>query len=164
MTEAANIYAFNLKDIDGQDFPMARFAGRPLVIANTASECGFTPQYAGLQQLWRDRQNDGLIVIGVPSNDFGGQEPGDHATIATFCRGGYGTDFPLTQKLRVTGPEAHPLFKWLTEKAGFLGQPRWNFYKYLIDREGQLADWFTSPTTPGSKRFRRAVDRIVARS
>ncbi len=160
MTETT-LHAFTLKDIDGRDFPLAQFAGRPVVVVNTASACGFTPQYAGLQQLWHDRQNDGLVVIGVPSNDFGGQEPGDHVNISAFCKGNFGVDFPMTEKLKVTGADAHPLFKWLAAEAGFFGRPRWNFYKYLIGRDGLLKDWFSSPTAPGARRFRRAVDRII---
>ena len=157
-----SLSAFTLKDINGRDFPLAQFAGRPVVIANTASACGFTPQYAGLQQLWHDRRHDGLVVIGVPSNDFGGQEPGDHAAISTFCERNFGVDFPLTEKVHVTGDAANPLFKWLGAEAGFLGRPRWNFYKYLIGRDGLMKDWFASPTAPGAGRFPRAIDLLIA--
>src|SRR5689334_19005266 len=96
---------FTLKDIEGRDFPLAQFAGRPVVIVNTASACGFTPQYAGLQQLWRERREKGLVVLGVPSNDFGGQEPGDHAAISRFCRSNFGIDFPMAEKLKVKGAD-----------------------------------------------------------
>jgi glutathione peroxidase len=97
-------------------------------------------------------------VLGVPSNDFGNQEPGDAREIATFCQLRYGVDFPMTEKVRVIGSEAHPLFRWLAGKAGFLGRPHWNFYKYLIDADGRFVDWFSSATKPQSPRLARAID------
>jgi glutathione peroxidase len=155
-------YEFDFTSLDGQPLPLKQFAGRPLVIVNTASRCGFTPQYAGLEALWTAHRDRGLVIIGAPSNDFGAQEPGNHDAIAAFCRTSYGVDFPLTAKVRVRGRAAHPLFRWLADQGGFLARPRWNFYKYLIGRDGQLKDWFGSVTAPTSARFARAVDRLMA--
>ena len=155
-------YDFSFIALDGAPLPLSRFAGRPLVIVNTASHCGFTPQYKGLQALWRERRDAGLVVLGVPSNDFGAQEPGTSAEIQAFCDLTFGVDFPLTQKAHVTGPNAHPLFQWLHVEGGVLSKPRWNFYKYLIGRDGNLVDWFGSLTKPTSGRFVCAVNKTLA--
>jgi glutathione peroxidase len=154
-------HAFSFKSLEGKPLNLSEFAGKPMVIVNTASKCGFTPQYQGLEILWRAKRDKGLVVLGVPSNDFGKQEPGTAAEIKNFCEVRYGVDFPLTEKVPVTGPEAHPLFKWIAAKRGFLARPHWNFYKYLIDRDGKLVDWFSSITAPGSARFTQAVDRLL---
>jgi glutathione peroxidase len=154
-------HAFTFNTLRGAPLPLAEFAGRPIVIVNTASKCGFTPQYAGLVALSKAHKSDGLVVLGVPSNDFGGQEPGGADEIQSFCDIRYGVDFPLTEKVHVTGPQAHPLFRWIAAKGGFLAKPHWNFYKYLIGRDGALIDWFSSVTAPDSKRFQRAVDQLI---
>jgi glutathione peroxidase len=154
-------YDFRFDALQGGDLPLSRFAGRPMLIVNTASRCGFTPQYAGLQRLWAKQSSSGLMLIGVPCNDFGAQEPGSAAEIGAFCTARFGVDFPLTAKVHVRGTERHPLFAWLAEQGGFLSLPRWNFYKYLIDREGRLAGWFTCLTSPDAPRFRRAVQRLL---
>jgi len=153
-------YDFRFDKLDGGALPLSQFKGQPLVIVNTASQCGFTPQYAQLQTLWRENRDKGLVVLGVPCNDFGAQEPGDAATIAAFCAGTYGVDFPLTAKVHVRGPHAHPLFEWLGREGGFLSRPRWNFYKYLIGRNGELLAWFSSLTSPSAGRFQSAVDTV----
>lgn len=155
-------FDFQFDSLTGGTLPLRNFAGRPIVVVNTASKCGFTPQYAGLEALWRRHRGDGLVVLGVPSNDFANQEPGGNAEIATFCEVNYGVDFPLTAKVHVRGPDAHPLFQWLASEGGALSKPRWNFYKYLIGRDGRLRTWFSSVTPPGSRRFTNAVARMVA--
>ena len=155
-------HAFTFKSLEGKPMPLSQYAGKPMVIVNTASKCGFTPQYKGLEALWQANRDKGLVVLGVPSNDFGGQEPGTHDEIKSFCEVRYGVDFPLTEKVPVTGADAHPLFKWIAEKGGFLGRPHWNFYKYLITRDGNLAAWFASSTRPDSRRFETAVSRLIA--
>jgi glutathione peroxidase len=155
-------YDFEFERIGGGPLALSQFAGRPMVIVNTASKCGFTPQYRALQDLWRARKDEGLVVLGVPCNDFGGQEPGDAAAIATFCERNYGVDFPLTAKVHVRGDQRHPLFAWLAAEGGGLSCPRWNFYKYLIGRDGRLSNWFGSLTSPRARRFDRAVGRILA--
>ena len=154
-------FAFNFESLEGKPMPLSEFAGRPMVVVNTASKCGFTPQYAGLEALWRANRDRGLVVLGVPSNDFGGQEPGTATEIGAFCERRFGVDFPLTEKVHVIGKEAHPLFRWIADKGGFVARPHWNFYKYLIGRDGRLVDWFSSVTAPGSKRFGDAVERLL---
>ncbi|HTH98780.1 MAG TPA: glutathione peroxidase [Stellaceae bacterium] len=161
MSAPSRLQDFSLHTLDGKPLDLNAFAGKPVVIVNTASACGFTPQYAGLQALWQANRDAGLIVLGVPSNDFGGQEPGSATEIRLFCDRNFGVDFPLTEKLVVKGPQAHPLFRWLSGQAGFWGRPRWNFYKYLIGRDGRLEDWFSSKTAPGGAKFQSAVQRLL---
>jgi glutathione peroxidase len=154
-------HAFSFKSLEGKPMPLSQYAGKPLVIVNTASKCGFTPQYKGLEALWQAKRDIGLVVLGVPSNDFGGQEPGTHSEIQSFCELRFGVDFPLTEKVHVTGAEAHPLFQWIGAKGGFLAKPHWNFYKYLIGPDGRFVDWFSSITAPGSGRFTKAVEKLM---
>ena len=154
-------YDFEFSTLKGERFALGQFAGRPLLVVNTASQCGFTPQYAGLTEVWKQHKDDGLVVIGVPSNDFGQQEPGNADDIGSFCEINYGVDFPMMEKVHVKGPDAHPLFQWLAAEGGFFSRPRWNFYKYLIGRDGKLSDWFGSPTKPGSAKFGRAVNKAI---
>ena len=153
-------HGFTFDGIDGKPLPLSAWAGKVVLVVNTASFCGFTPQYKALQALWEQYEPRGLIMLGVPSNDFGGQEPGDSATITAFCTANYGVDFPMTAKVHVRGSEAHPLFQWLAHEGGFLSRPRWNFYKYLIGRDGALRDWFASITSPAGQRFKRSVEQL----
>ncbi|MGI4954755.1 MAG: glutathione peroxidase [Janthinobacterium lividum] len=152
---------FTLESLRGTPLPLAAYAGKPLLIVNTASLCGFTGQYAGLQELWTEYRERGLTVLAVPSNDFGKQEPGDADSIGAVCDARFRITFPVAAKAVVSGSAAIPLFHWLGQSAGPLGRPRWNFYKYLIGRDGQLADWFGSVTTPGATRLRRAIERCL---
>jgi glutathione peroxidase len=156
-------FDFVVDRLTGGTLPLKEFAGRPMVIVNTASKCGFTPQYAALETLWNENRGSGLVVLGVPSNDFGGQEPGSAADIASFCTVNYGVDFPMAAKVPVKGSDAHPLFRWLADEGGFLARPRWNFYKYLIGRDGKLETWFSSITSPSTARFKGAIANLVAR-
>ena len=141
-------FAFRFAGLKGGDIQLAEYAGKPILIVNTASQCGYTPQYAGLQQLWTRYRSRGLLIVGVPSNDFGGQEPGGPAEIAQFCASRYGVDFPLTAKQSVIGPNAHPFFQWVVSSVGEAGRPRWNFQKYLITPDGRLAEIWPSPVQP----------------
>jgi len=159
-----SVFDFTLQNLKGGDLKLKSFAGKPLLIVNTASKCGFTPQYAGLEEIWKQHKKSGLVVIGVPSNDFGNQEPGSEKDIAEFCQVNYGVDFPMAAKEHVSGSRAHPLFKFLGREGGFMSAPRWNFYKYLVGRDGHLKDWYSSFTSPTSLRFKRAVEKIVAKA
>lgn len=139
--------------------PLSQFKGKVLLIVNTASECGFTPQYEKLQLLYDIYQSKGLVVLGVPSNDFSHQEPGSADAIWTFCQKNYGVTFPMTAKEQVIGKNTHAFYKWAHKVLGLGTAPKWNFHKYLIDRNGQLVDYF-HPTTPPDSLY--VVNRIKA--
>jgi len=149
VTAPASVYDFKLKNIDGADFSLDQYHGKKLLIVNTASKCGFTPQYKELQQL-ADLYKDKVVVIGFPANNFGQQEPGTATEIKTFCSKNYGVTFPLSEKVSVKGDDIAPLFKYLTETPNhdFTGEIKWNFEKFLIDENGKLIHRFRSQTTP----------------
>ncbi|WOF44963.1 glutathione peroxidase [Sphingopyxis indica] len=157
-----DIYSFTVKAADGGEVPLTQYRGQVLLIVNTASKCGFTPQYEGLEALHRDLQARGLIVLGFPCNQFGGQEPGDAAEIANFCKLNYDVEFPLFAKIEVNGPKASPLYEWLkTQAPGVLGSKsiKWNFTKFLIDREGRVVGRFAPTTKPEA--LRGEIERLL---
>ena len=156
-------YAFSFPALSGPDIRLADYAGRPLLVVNTASLCGFTPQYAGLQELWTEFRDRGLMIIGVPSNYFGGQEPGGATEIAATAQHQYGVTFPIAAKAVVKGPNAHPFYKWAAE-ARPKDVPRWNFHKYLVGRDGYLAEAFAETVEPTDTRVKTAVGRALAES
>ena len=161
-TQASNLHDFTLTGIDGKPLSLSRYAGKVVLLVNTASECGYTGQYEGLEALWDTYRDKGLVILGVPSNDFGGQEPGKAEEIATFCKLNYGVTFPLADKTVVKGDKADPLYVWAGEKAGMLGRPKWNFHKYLFGRDGQFIDWFSTPTEPMSSKITTAIEKALA--
>ncbi len=152
-------YDFDFAGIDGKPLKLADWRGKAILVVNTASFCGYTKQYAGLQKLWADNEKKGLIVLGVPSNDFGEQEPKGDGEIKTFCQGAFGVTFPLAAKQVVTGEGAHPFYKWVTAASG---APRWNFHKYLIGRDGSLKMAFASSVAPQSRELQAAIDAALA--
>ncbi len=154
-------HEFAFTSIDGTPLPLSGFAGKVVLVVNTASRCGFTPQYSGLQALWNRYREHGLVVLGVPSNDFGGQEPSSETEIKSFCEINFGIDFPMTEKTRVSGSSAHPFYVWAGNELGFMAKPRWNFHKYLVAPDGRLVDWFSSFTGPSAGRLVAAVERIL---
>jgi glutathione peroxidase len=154
-------YAFSFPALAGGDIRLADFASRPLLVVNTASLCGFTPQYAGLQELWTRFHDRGLVIIGVPSNDFGGQEPGGSSEIAETAQHQYGVTFPIAAKAAVKGPNAHPFYKWAAD-ARPRDIPRWNFHKYLIGRDGYIAEVFPETVEPSDTRVKTAIARALA--
>ena len=154
-------YAFAFKGLDGQDIRLSAFAGHPILLVNTASLCGFTPQYAGLQALWTRFRGKGLMVLGVPSNDFGGQEPGGKSAILQTAQGDYHVTFPLTEKAAVKGKDAHPFYRWAAQERP-LEAPRWNFHKYLIGRDGRLKAGFASAVDPSDPRLIAAIEQELA--
>jgi glutathione peroxidase len=156
-------YAFSFPALAGGDIRLADYAGHPVMVVNTASLCGFTPQYAGLQQLWSEFHDLGLMIVGVPSNDFGGQEPGGATEIAETAQHQYGVTFPMAAKAVVKGPDAHPFYRWAAT-ARPKDVPRWNFHKYLIGRDGYLADVFPESVDPLDTRVKTAVARALADS
>ena len=146
-------YDFTARDIDGVEQPLAAYRGKPLLVVNVASKCGFTPQYAGLQALYARFHEQGLEVLGFPCDQFGHQEPGDESEIKSFCSTRYEVTFPMFAKIDVNGANAHPLYQWLkSEKAGILGTEaiKWNFTKFLVDRQGRVASRFAPTATPSS--------------
>jgi glutathione peroxidase len=156
-------YAFSFPALSGDDIRLAAFTGKPLMIVNTASLCGYTPQYAGLQELWNEFRGRGLTIIGVPSNDFGGQEPGGVTEITETAHHQYGVTFPIAAKAVVVGPKAHPFYKWAAE-ARPKEVPRWNFHKYLIGRDGYIAEAFPSAVEPTDTRTKTAIAKALADS
>ncbi len=160
---AATAHDFAFTSIDGEPLPLSRFRGRAVLVVNTASFCGFTPQYTALQGLWERYRDRGLVVLGVPSNDFGGQEPGSEAEIKAFCRVNFAIDFPLTGKTVVRGDGAHPFYRWAAAELGMLAKPRWNFHKYLIGPDGRLEAWFSTITAPDAAKVVRAIEAVLPR-
>jgi glutathione peroxidase len=158
---AMSAHQFSFPGRDGGEVKLADYAGKAVLVVNVASECGYTPQYAGLQSLWRGRKADGLVVLGVPSNDFGAQEPGSEAEIKAFCEASYGADFPMTSKQAVIGGKAHPFYRWIVDEAGEAAAPRWNFHKYLIGPDGGLAGVWPSSVEPESAEIADAVDEAL---
>jgi glutathione peroxidase len=154
-------YAFMFKGLDGTEILLSSYAGHPILVVNTASLCGYTPQYTGLQELWTRYRERGLIVLGVPSNDFGGQEPGGASEIGKTAHDEYHVTFPLAEKVAVKGPNAHPFYKWAAAERP-LEAPRWNFHKYLVGRNGQLKAAFTSAVEPTDPRVIAAIETELA--
>jgi glutathione peroxidase len=155
-------FAFSFAGLEGGDIKLADHAGRPILVVNTASLCGYTPQYAGLQQLWARYHERGLMIVGVPSNDFGGQEPGGADDIVKTAQGEYGVGFPLAAKAQVKGPSPHPFYKWAAAERP-LETPRWNFHKYLIGRDGHIAAVFSTDIEPMDARVINAIVKELPR-
>ena len=152
---AKTVHDFQSVSIRGEPADFASQRGKVLLIVNTASQCGFTPQFAGLEQLWQDYQDDGLVVVGFPCNQFGGQDPGENGTIESFCQVNYGVTFPMMAKVDVNGAKAHPLWKWLKESApGLLGTKavKWNFTKFLVGKDGRVIKRFAPNDDPNALR------------
>ncbi len=159
----ASIYDFEALSIDGKPAHLSTQRGKVLLIVNTASQCGFTPQFAGLEKLWQDFRDRGLVVVGFPSNEFGGQDPGGDAEIASFCQLNYGVSFPMMSKVKVNGATAHPLWKFLRAEArGVLGTEaiKWNFTKFLIGRDGRVLKRYAPNDTPES--LRADIEKALA--
>jgi len=157
----SNAHDHEFTRIDGARLPLADFKGKAVLIVNTASECGFTPQYADLQRLWEQYRDRNLVVLGVPSNDFGAQEPGDEGAIAAFCSERYAVDFPMTQKVAVIGANAHPFYRWIAESIGEDAAPRWNFHKYLVGGDGELVAMWPSKVEPQSTTVTDAIEAAL---
>lgn len=160
--EAPKFETVSLKDIDGKESTLQPYAGKVWLIVNVASECGYTPQYAGLEALWRKYRAQGLVVLGFPTNDFGEQEPGTNAEIKKFCTSRYDVTFPMFEKIHVKGSDQHPLYTLLTgPSAGFPGDVEWNFGKFLVGRNGKLLARFGSDTEPDSVGMMKAIEEAL---
>jgi len=157
------MHRFEFTSIDGDALPMSAFAGQAVLVVNTASLCGFTYQYAALQDLWESYRDRGLVLLGVPSNDFGRQEPGSEAEIKEFCEVNFDIDFPLTAKQVVKGEAAHPFFREVVDVLGPDAAPRWNFHKYLVGPDGRLIAAWPSRVEPGSQEIVAAIEDVLPR-
>ena len=152
-----SIFDIKINDINGSPINLNSFKGKYIMFVNVASKCGFTPQYSGLQKLHTRYKEEGLIVLGVPSNDFN-QELSKDSDVKEFCEIRFGVDFPMTSIQKIRGDDAHPLYKWISSQVSVIAQPRWNFHKYLVDPDGQLANWFSTPTSPLSSKVIQAIE------
>ena len=156
------VYEFAFQSLQGASMPLDRWRGQPLLLVNTASECGFTPQYAKLQALWEEYRPSGLVVVGIPCNDFDAQEPGDETTIPDFCTSQFGITFPMTEKQHILGKDAHPLFLALREEYTSDILPTWNFFKYLFGQDGNLLHHWPSNIEPDELGFRHEIERNLS--
>ena len=157
----ANAYKFSFNSIDGKIVNLKDFKGKPILIINTASLCGFTNQYADIELLYNQYKEDGLVVIGIPSNDFGSQELSSNTKVKEFCTTNFDISFLLTEITKIKGQNGHPFFKWIKQEAGFLAFPKWNFYKYLINNKGELVSWYTSTTNPKSDKIEKELQKLM---
>ena len=154
-------YNFMFKDLDGVPLNLSEYKGKVIVVVNVASQCGFTNQYEDLQQVWEKYQAKGFLMLGVPSNDFGQQEPGTNKDIKNFCEAKFGISFPMTEKVSVKGSNAHPFYVWARENHGKSAIPKWNFHKIIIDKNGKIVETFTSITNPSSKKFIKVLEKLI---
>ena len=155
------VYEFSFNDLDGSKLKLSDYKDKVIVIVNVASKCGFTNQYEDMQKTWEKYQKKGLVIIGVPSNDFGSQEPGTSSDIKNFCEAKFGISFPMTEKVRVKGDEAHPLYLWAKKNYGKSAVPKWNFHKIIINKDGKIAETFSSITNPSSKKFIKVIENLL---
>lgn len=159
----SSIYDFTMRTIDGEEKSLADYKGKVLLIVNVASECGYTPQYADLERLYQKYRNKGFVVLGFPSNDYGGQEPGSNADIKKFCTTRYGVSFDMFEKIPTRGEKKHPLYAYLTSNATPSGEVSWNFEKFLISRDGKIVARFKSGVNPMSQEIIKAVEAELAK-
>ena len=159
-SNSQTFHDFNIESITGDNIDLSQYKDKVVLLVNTASKCGFTPQYAGLQKLYDKYKADGFVVLGVPSNDFN-QELGNDADVKDFCEIRYGVNFPLTSIQKIKGSDAHPLYKWISNEASVIAQPRWNFHKFLIGKNGEILNWFSSMTSPSSTGFIAQIEDAI---
>ena len=160
MSSDKSFHDFSIESISGGDISLSDYKNKVVLLVNTASQCGFTPQYAGLQKIYDRYKDDGFVVLGVPSDDFN-QELSSDDDVKKFCEIRYGVNFPLTSIQKIKGDGAHPLYKWISGNTSVIGQPRWNFHKYLISKEGKVLNWFSSMTSPTSDGLLKQVEQAL---
>lgn len=156
-----NAYQFSFNTAKGGVLKLSDYKGKVILIVNTASKCVFTPQFAGLEKLYQQYKDKGLVVIGIPSNDFGNQDPGANEEIVNFCQKNYGVTFPMTTKEKVTGENAAPFFQWVIESLGSNASPKWNFYKYLINKQGGLVIYYSSVVKPDATELQHQIEALL---
>lgn len=165
LAKEKSVYDFTMKDIDGKDVKLDTYKGKVALLVNTASQCGYTPQYEGLEKIYEKYKDQGFVILGFPANNFGGQEPGTNAEIKEFCALKYKTSFPMFAKISVKGEDQHPLYKYLTSKETdpkFAGDIKWNFNKFLVDKNGKIIARFDSKETPESETVTKAIETALA--
>ena len=156
-----NFFDLDIKSIDGDLIKLSKYRNKTILVVNVASYCGFTKQYSDLQELWDTYKDKGLVVIGVPSNQFGSQEPGNNKEIKNFCEVNFNINFPMTDKVNVKGENAHEIFLWAKKNYGKSAVPKWNFHKILINKEGKVHNTYSSLTKPTSKKIIREIEKIL---
>ena len=156
-----NFFDFNINSINGDSIDLSKYKGKTILLVNVASNCGFTKQYDDLQKLYDEYKNKGLIIVGVPTNQFGGQEPGTEVEIKNFCETNFNITFPMTSKYDVKGSNAHPIYIWAKDTFGKSTVPKWNFHKILINKKGKIEDTFASFTSPISIKIIKKLDEIL---
>ena len=154
-------YDFTFSALDGSPLSLGNYKDKVIVVVNVASQCGFTSQYEDMQKIWENYQAKGVIMLGIPSNDFGQQEPGSNKEIKNFCESKFGITFPMTEKVSVKGPKAHPFYVWAKKNHGKSAVPKWNFHKIIIDRFGKVFETFSSMTNPSSKKFQKVLEDLI---
>ena len=154
-------YDFNFINIEGEELQMSEFKNKVIVVVNVASKCGFTSQYEDMQKIWDKYKDKEFVLLGIPSNDFGGQEPGENSQIKNFCETKFGITFPMTEKVIVKGKDAHPFYKWALKNHGKSTIPKWNFHKIIIGRDGKVSNTFASFTKPMSKKFLESIEKEI---
>ena len=155
-----SFYDFEINSITGEKISLSQFEGKVILLVNTASQCGFTPQYSGLQKIYDRYKDDDFVVLGVPSDDFN-QELSDEKDVKKFCEIRYGVNFPLTSIQKIKGDDAHPLYKWISGNVSVIGQPRWNFHNYLISKNGEVINWYSSMTSPTSDSLIKQIEEAL---
>ena len=154
-------YDFNFNDLDGSPLKLSEYKNKVIIVVNVASQCGFTKQYEDMQKVWEEYQDKGVIMLGIPSNNFGNQEPGTSEEIRNFCEAKFGITFPMTEKITVKGENAHPFYKWAKENHGKSAIPKWNFHKIIIGKDGKVIDTFASITNPSSSKFIKVIEKSL---
>jgi glutathione peroxidase len=154
-------YDFNFNDLDGSPLKLSEYKNKVIIVVNVASQCGFTKQYEDMQKVWEEYQDKGVIMLGIPSNNFGNQEPGTSEEIKNFCEAKFGITFPMTEKITVKGENAHPFYKWAKENHGKSAIPKWNFHKIIIGKDGKVIDTFASLTNPSSNKFIKVIEKAL---
>ena len=154
-------YDFNFNDLDGSPLKLSEYKNKVIIVVNVASQCGFTKQYEDMQKVWEEYQDKGVIMLGIPSNNFGNQEPGTSEEIKNFCEAKFGITFPMTEKIAVKGENAHPFYKWAKKNHGKSAIPKWNFHKIIIGKDGKIVDTFASITKPSSRKFIEVIEKAL---
>ncbi len=157
---AKSFHDFSVESITGKEIKLSEYKNKVVLLVNTASQCGFTPQYSGLQKIYDRYKEDGFIVLGVPSDDFN-QELSTNSDVKKFCEIRYGVNFPMTSIQKIKGNDAHPIYKWIADNVSVIGQPRWNFHKFLIGKDGEIVNWYSSMTSPTSESFVKDVEDAI---